>query len=1036
MSGLDKFIVEVFNAIINHNASGEELRALLDDVAHPVAQSEIDEKEVLLLLARQDKGTTVKELEQYMNKYFNSVEVARLVARHPSIEPSWLAHFMHFLPDDARANPNFEAYQQSDSWERDLRHAKPYNPSRRDWGSSLRESRISETRPWRYKVMYWLEHGSVADKRYILGLEKLDEVLIEPFTNDKSVHTRKEIAYRTNLSLTLARKVSLDKCKTVRKALADNKCCPAEVLVMLTKDAEEEVRTSALCNPACPDDAIHAAKLADAMKPTSPEVPLDKLSDGELIAILGDRATDGEMLGKLAAHEQAYVRAGVALHTHCPLETLIALANDSDSMVRHSVAFNPHAPTAILQEFLDSGDDTYHIPLASNPSLSEQQQLQLVAIASDHCRAVLADTTELESVWLALRDSPATKNKKDRASAWRDSLKVLMDSSGKGLYGLQRGQDTRQLFVAKLISRHPKCPPNLIGNYAYYIFDSLAQNPEIALRLLEDPNAIKPEPYADWIVEKWLSEGRAPGHVTRFYLHSEDIKRCRRAVDNWTACVRDLQPLVFSDDTPMCKRLAARQGNTRFMLEILARNKKDSVRELVAKNEETLAATLAFLAKDSVAAVKVAAMQHKNYIAGGVTLVAQPAEVETFRNKGPKRNRIRMAGEAQSVDILRDLAEDKVDEVRINVARNSNTSLDVLAILANDSSAEVRYSVAGNSNTFLDVLASLAKDPSAAVRRSVAYHDNSSEDLLLPLFGDSDPDVRLAALNVVNRRRSVSLEVLPQEHEDYDYDNRRYDESILAHFYDDEFEDIQAVVARYTTNVEIQQRLASANSEQVGIALAKNRQLADAAAKRLIELKNKAVMGSLIVNTSSADIYLAVLEVDESLAGILQYNQRLIIEHAVQEKLISHRNYAVRLSCAMDVSDDELLLLLAQDSHVDVRAHLCSSPNLKLEHVEALLEKPTGEIVTRLIERHPEIMGGLMVGLLREADEGLRAHIAKKVKMRLEWEVILRQDSSAAVRRALANNWNGGISKETKQILKNDPDEGVREALLAAYGKV
>lgn len=1010
MSNTDQFALDLIKILMDPNATDNDLDALLEDVENAAAAEGLppeeerakNEREALLLLAKQDKNTSTKEIEHYLNTYYSSLELARLVARHPSIDDYWLAHFTHFLPEDAALNPNLPVYSENEKWHQHIQNSNPKKAESSYWaGAGVRSGNVDEKKPWRYKVNYWLKHGSVSDKRYIVSLPSVDEKTIEYLASDKSAHIRKEVAKRYSLSQKLAERISADKAKTVRQTLAENQKTPTNVLVTLTKDKEEAVRKAALNNPSCPEDAIHAAKLAEASKPKEPAKPLNKLTDQELIKIIGTPSTESDSLEGLAELEHAHIRAGVALHVNCPKSVLVKLANDSDIMVKQCVGFNPNTPNEVLQTLLDSKDSDYHLALASNPSLNEEQQLHLVEIGSETVRTTLADTTELESVWCALRDSPLLQKTKSKAKNWRDSLKTLLDTSGKGLYALQRGVKTRQLFVAKLISRHPKCPDSLKGNYSYYLFDSLAQNPNVALQLLENPQAIKPQPYADWKLDQWLTDGIAPGHVANFYLQSDDIKRRRRAVDCWTACIRYIQPQVFYDDILMKKRIAANPRSTHFMLEILARDKKESVRELVAKNKACPSETLAFLANDKVSAVKVAARQNNNFKASLVKASIGKGDKEEFKNKGPKRNRIRMADEAKSIGILKDLAGDKVEDVRVSVAKNPKTPLDTLTVLANDDSAKVR--------------------------EAVANHDKASIELLESLFKDEEARVRLYSLNQVNWRKSKSLETVSERHSDYDYKNRIYDEDTLANFYNDENERIQKVVARCTGKLEIQKKISDNMVESICESLASNRQLDKGVASLLIKSKKRKVLSSLIRHTTNQKIYLDALKADETLADQLNRNYSMIQNPEVQAILITDKNPSIRESCIYYLKDPDLLLSLVNDENERVIDNLCYNENLTQQHVEELLKTGAVSIVTKLLERHPKLIKPYISKLIDSKDDKVRAAVAQSAKLQVTWEKKLREDPSTLVRRALIKNWQGGVSKETKELLKNDSNEKVRE---------
>lgn len=1015
MSSTAKLLTGLAKLFSDPNMTDQDLDDLLEEIEKeeadaglpPQDQRAEGEAQVLALLAKQSSETTHKELEFYLNKHFGSIKVAKLVARHPSLSEHVMRSFYYFLPDDVVLNPSYETATQAENWDHNLKTSKPYKALPSTWSrASISGGSISATTPWKFKVDYWLLHGAAADKRYIVGIEALSEAFITPFLKDKSAHIRKAIACRSNLSSEFAQLIAKDKAKTVRQALAENSNCPPDVLTILTTDSEPSVVGVALKNASCPEEAIQVARLAAAARPKAIAKPVKDLSNADLIALLGDSSTDCSVLEELLLFEDAFIAAGVALHNQCSSELLTRLAKSGSDFIKLSVAFNPHTPTDVLQNLLDAKGSALHIGLASNPSLTEEQQLQLVEISSESNRLVLADTTDSYAVWNALRDSksPLKSGKKSSAKTWRECLEIALDPNGKGLYALQRGAKTKYLFVAKIIARHPKCPDSLKSNYAFYLFDSLAQNPSIALELLENPNAIKPEEYADWKVDQWLSDGAAPGHVAKYYLFSDDIKRRRKAVNGWAASIADLQPQVFVDDIHLKKRLAEANRNTRFMFEILARDSKSSIRELVAKNKKCPSEVLAVLAIDKVASVKVAAKQNKKFKASLLDSKDVSNVVEEFKNKGPKRNRMRMADESKKLSLLRDLAGDKVSDVRLSVASNKRTPLDVLTNFVQDESAEIR--------------------------RLVAWHRNSSVELIKSLFPDEDENVRYAAFVSVVNRTAVSLETDSEKSDSYDYHNNKYDEAIIAQFYADPSERIRQFVAEHTENVDIQTEYADEQNQKVCERLAKSRHLNLDVAHKLIDAGDSSVVKGLVKNTKNKEVFLRIAQCNPAMAQYLNGNYHLIYQEDVQAILVSHSDPEVRKACASYVKDPALIQLLASDPQRSVRHELCYNGGLRKQHVETLLSNPDAKILESLYsDKMQKIIAGFAGQLVANDDVEVRAYVAEYLKLDAKLQAKLCDDESDKVRFALAQNWvEDGVSNETLEKLKQDPNKSVRRA--------
>ncbi len=1018
-----KQLQDLLDFILSPSTSDDDADEAMDKMAELEAQFEAEkllppanqrptnEQEVCELLAKQIPETTADELLYYLKKYYLSIDVVKLIAAHPSLQQGWLARFMHYLPEQAQANPSYAHYSGQENWQKVLDSHQPTTAQcGYRWGNDdITTQYVSETNPPIFKVYYWLKHGKAADKRFVVGLAKVDEVHVLPLAKDKSAHVRKAIATRAKISVELATTIAQDKAKTVRQALAMNVDCPPVVLTTLSQDKDPTVSQAAMDNTACPSDAIHAAKLAEKMQPKPKAKPVSQLNDQEIIAQLVDINTDTETLQALADSPQDFVRAGVALHRNCPVETLKSLCKDKNKMVRLSVAFNPNTPINSLQSLIDNKDSDVYLGLASNPSLTEQQQLDLINLTDDTLRKVLADTTELDSVWVALRDSKPTEkiaeNKKNsKKKSWRDCLTLCLDAKGKGLYGIQRGTSTRYHFVNKMVARHPKCPDKLKPFFAFYLFSSLTKNPSVALTLLENPNAIKAEEYAAWKLDSWLMYEEAPGHVVKYYLHSDEIKYARKSVLCWTAQMVDIQAQLHRDDIHMRKYMAGLKAATPYMFEILARDLKESVREAVVANPACPPAVLAHLLTDKVAAIRVSAQSHANFDA---KLVADessvPLKIESLKNKGPKRHRIKQARDTESFAVLRDLAGDKLAEVRLNVVENKRTPIDVLEILKND--------------------------PDEAVRRMVCYHRNSSVGICRDLFKDSKESVRLRALRSYLYETAQHLDDLDEEDENYDYHNKKYDESTLALFYEDEGESVRACVANFTVNEEVQARYAKDESESVRKNLARNLKLSHAVGMGLIESGERTVVRDLAEKTRDQAVFIETLKHDEAVASSLRRNHQMCDDLTVQQIMMQHPNPQVRKVVADRITDHALLMQCVQDDSSIVIEDVAYNEALTVEHLDFLLERASSETLSNLYSCHEDYLKKNVSKWLDHNNIAVRAFCAENAKLTQAMAEKIAKDESGQVRKALVENYKFKFTDEMIELLRHDEVERVRSAI-------
>ena len=146
-----------------------------------------------------------------------------------------------------------------------------------------------------------------------------------------------------------------------------------------------------------------------------------------------------------------------------------------------------------------------------------------------------------------------------------------------------------------------------------------------------------------------------------------------------------------------------------------------------------------------------------------------------------------------SKESLKKLAEDDSVSVRYTVANNPNTPIDTLVQFAKDSSSTIRANVAANYNTPIDVLRALGEDPNWDVREMVAANPNTPWDLLVILGQDSVLSVRMHArvrynvevrfAGMIGASEFIEVWVRPEPTEDYLHD-------VLLDYYESELMDL------------------------------------------------------------------------------------------------------------------------------------------------------------------------------------------------------------------------------------------------------
>ena len=92
-------------------------------------------------------------------------------------------------------------------------------------------------------------------------------------------------------------------------------------------------------------------------------------------------------------------------------------------------------------------------------------------------------------------------------------------------------------------------------------------------------------------------------------------------------------------------------------------------------------------------------------------------------------------------DLLERLSQSNDDEIRKNVAKNSNTPLKVLSILSQDSNEDVRANIASNPNTPIEILSIMSKDSSIYVRGRIALNSSTPLEILKKLIDNGEEDI-------------------------------------------------------------------------------------------------------------------------------------------------------------------------------------------------------------------------------------------------------------------------------------------------------
>lgn len=973
--------------------------AALEEALAAPKLPDLDRAEALATV--QDPATDEKRLRETLRACPESMEIARAVARHPNLGAPALARMHAWLPEDAAANPSLAEYSKDETW---AKNAANYRDKGMRGYADGYSSSVCDTHPELYRVQHYLEKGSASDFRHVAAIGAIPNDIFRPHLTSKNSHLRKALAGRTHFERSDLAVFCGDNAKSVRLALAGNPALAPELIERLTNDEDADVRAAALAHPNCPEATVHTAEMAKAAELTKDDKPIGELTETEIIESIRDPATSAARLDAIAASASTHIRYGCGLHPNASVPLLESLAAEETHWLAEAVAFNTATPTALLEKIAANANAAVRQALAWNAATPESVQLALAESGPRALRYILANSTSSISVWarlieLATQEQPATAKKgKKPEPRWEDHLATAFDpsTSGTKLRGLQRSTSSRHTFVARLAARHPNCPESLYAQYGYYCYGDLAQNPKFALALLESPAAVPSEPIKDWLLNDWARYDGTPGHVVNFYLQSNDKQNKRRSVRDAKASVPLLQRLVHDPDVLLRNSLASRKDLTRYMFEMLARDNNKKTRELIAKNPRCPADVLQLLGEDKVATVRAAAVQHPSYPAssgkpragskGGNSKRDRASSREVMRDRGPRRDRIKMAKEARSASLLEDLSQDKVTDVRETVARNIKTPQKVLRALASDSQAAVRVGVARN--------------------------DKARMAVVELLFDDADEDVRCTAM------RAASWLV----------DKNDQAEALFRRIAGDPAGRIRAIAASAATDNDLQESLSQDDDPQVLSALSGNRSLRTPIARRLFDSDDYGVRRNVIRRTN--DIALLERGVRDESTGVREAaaSNKLTQQHALRLAMLhctevnSYLAYSPKLS-------NELFDILLDGGDAQVLRHVASEAKLNRSRVERLLATEQPGVLEYLLHREL-LKPGDIEQLMNGDNRRVRCLIAENSKLTQEQFDKLLNERSEEVCQALAHN----ILSEEQEAQLAQVRREIRDAQRAAAG--
>jgi hypothetical protein len=552
---------------------------------------------------------------------------------------------------------------------------------------------------------FFLEKASYQVHASVLRFKKIPLSVLERLSSDKHDDIREKVAKHHNANTKLLESMAKDPNARVRAEIAQHPEVSSEALDYLSDDPSEAVAIYVAQHPKTSQATLwklftshHSNPRYHARRREQPQSLRDLIEklqfDKENFYTVETKERG------LSEEERRLLFLGglgalllLASDTQTPpamLEELSLLSRRADDYFRLPVAIiqNPSAPNS-LRERLSK------VPVPTIRSAIAKSQLTPAAIlerlTSDSSREVLEALTQNPRLPLHCLETLTTHS----AYEVRRSVCKSPNVTEALIEALSKDSST---YVQCTAAKHPLCKPEVLLHLAQvadaYVKQGVCENPntprEAFDMLSQDPsresfmfNLFQNPSFPVEFVERFRSVKNF--NLSAIWSKREEIKSLAATAKNW------------------------------------------KTREVLASRQETSSELLTELAKDKTALVRAAVAYHQN----------TPKEVIELLCKDPDP-KVKERALAVSLDWRENVTEQELiilqssqeEGVRIRLARYSKLPKSFHAKLAKDSEKQVRREFAKRHDVSLDILKDLAQDKDFFVYEQVALNPTINEEII------------------------------------------------------------------------------------------------------------------------------------------------------------------------------------------------------------------------------------------------------------------------------------------------------------------
>ena len=469
--------------------------------------------------------------------------------------------------------------KQVDSWSNAHRKKRYYRGLDRSiplWTDSFIERILNESK---------------SDDIKNFALATREERVVDIFLQHRDYRVRTVAARRFKLKYVAV--LAKDPSVAVRKTLAKRPNLPDELVKILATDKAHSVR-----------DALSVANnvnLGNVVDVKSSQQSDDPEGITNMLMVLRDKKLTESKLVSMARHASGIVRYAAGLHkksTYAVFDELMKNPTDWACAPVASRSGNAdHLSQLAASEHLDV---IRH--LSFNKKLEKTTALELLDKNKDNEMRLGIASTFVEDNEV-IEKVLATQSKK---GLWEMALLEATNPSTSSKQLRQTYYDSMELCVHRAIARHPNCPKHQAAIYGCYLKNDLANNPKIALTLMENKKLPYHE-YSDWSHLNRMKERTAPAFLSNPAAKNNAIEFSRGAASCHSVNAIYLDHAVLNGDTTTYKNLLKvnLEKLGRFAQEVLSLTTTAN-KKLLIKNVTLHPKTIERLANDRDNSVRVA----------------------------------------------------------------------------------------------------------------------------------------------------------------------------------------------------------------------------------------------------------------------------------------------------------------------------------------------------------------------------------------------------------------------------------------------